>query len=245
MPIDGTAAVGTAGWNIPGITAEQFPSDGSGLARYSAILRVVEINSSFYRPHRISTWDRWKVATPPEFRFSVKVPKIITHQHKLIDCETALDDFLVQAHTLGEKLAILLVQLPPSLMFDAKVAAAFFSAVAAKTPASVVCEPRHISWFSDTADNLLSDHKVSRVAADPALCDAASRPGGSLALTYWRLHGSPARYRSSYADRLLTYADLIRRSAAHSDAWCIFDNTASSAAMQDALALQRMLMAPA
>ena len=204
----------------------------------------MEINSSFYRPHRISTWERWKVTTPPDFRFSVKVPKLVTHQHKLIDCETAMDDFLAQAHTLSEKLAVLLVQLPPSLAFEPKVVAAFFSMMTANTSAIVVCEPRHISWFSNAANNLLKDHNVSRVAADPALCEVAGSPGGSVALSYWRLHGSPFKYRSSYADRLSSYADLIRQSSAIGEAWCIFDNTASSAATQDALALQRMLMHP-
>lgn len=242
MLIDGTPAIGTAGWSIPKLTAENFPLDGSGLERYAAIFKAVEINSSFYRPHRISTWERWRAATPPEFRFSVKVPKLVTHQHKLIDCETAMDDFLAQAHTLCEKLAVLLVQLPPSLVFEPKIVAAFFSMMTAKTSARWVCEPRHISWFSNGADHVLKDHNVSRVAADPAMCEVAGRPGGSVAFCYWRLHGSPFKYRSSYADRLPSYAALIRRNTTNGEAWCIFDNTASSAATQDALALHRLLI---
>lgn len=238
-----TISVGTAGWSIPAVAAHEFPSDGSGLTRYSSNLSVVEINSSFYRPHRISTWERWKVTTPAEFRFSVKVPKLITHQQKLVDCDKAIADFLAQAHTLKEKLKVLLVQLPPSLVFEPKVAAAFFATVTANTAAFVVCEPRHISWFTEAADYLLKAHKVSRVATDPALCEAASIPGGSLGFSYWRLHGSPSKYRSSYADRLPAYADLVRHSAVFGEAWCIFDNTASAAAVQDALALHRMLLA--
>ena len=230
-------SIGTAGWSIPASVALAFPPAGSTLERYASRFRCVEVNSSFHRPHRISTWQRWRESTPPDFRFSVKVPKRITHQLKLVGCEAALAEFLMQSAALGEKLAVLLVQLPPSLAFDSESATTFFAGLAGNTHASVVCEPRHVSWFGDEADSFLADQKVSRVAADPALCAAAAFPGGSPNVRYWRLHGSPVIYRSSYADRLDTYADLLRYDATIGETWCIFDNTASSAATQDALAL--------
>jgi uncharacterized protein YecE (DUF72 family) len=68
---------------------------------------------------------------------------------------------------------------------------------------------------------------------------AAAEPGGWPGLRYWRLHGSPVMYRSSYADRIQTYATLVREAAG--DCWCIFDNTASNAATGDALALRAAL----
>jgi uncharacterized protein YecE (DUF72 family) len=105
----------------------------------------------------------------------------------------------------------------------------------------VVCEPRHLSWFEPQANELLVSHGIARVAADPAACEAAAHPGGSPRLAYWRLHGSPAMYRSSYADRIPMYASLLERSAGERETWCIFDNTASSAALSDALALQDLL----
>lgn len=99
----------------------------------------------------------------------------------------------------------------------------------------VACEPRNLSWFTPDAEALLVDYEVARIAADPAISPAAAIPGGWTGLRYWRLHGSPVTYRSSYADRISGYADQLLPSNA--ETWCIFDNTASSAAMGDALAL--------
>lgn len=231
--------IGTAGWSIPRQIADQFPAEGSALERYASRFRVAEINSSFYRPHRPDTWTRWRDSTPEGFRFSVKLPKVVTHERKLADFEEPLAQFLGQVELLGDKLGVLLVQLPPKLAFDADTAGRFFAALAEASGAMVACEPRHASWFAEDADALLAGHRVARVAADPAICEAARVPGGWNGLAYWRLHGSPRMYRSSYDDRLGDYAAQIR--AARGEAWCIFDNTASSAAASDALALMEML----
>lgn len=240
----GSVFIGTAGWSIPRQEAHRFPPDGTALERYSACFPVAEINSSFHRPHRISTWQRWRDSVPAEFRFSVKVPKVITHERKLADCEAPLDEFIAQATTLGEKLAVLLVQLPPKLQFSRDVADPFFASLAVKSTAAIVCEPRHASWFDEEAEALLASHKIGRVAADPAICDAAALPGGWRGLSYWRLHGSPVIYRSSYADRVGVYAQALAQDArAGRDVWCIFDNTASSAGAGDALMLMQAVQA--
>lgn len=232
--------IGTAGWTIPRHEAERFPPTGSSLERYAARFPVAEINSSFHRPHRASTWQRWHDSVPAHFRFSVKIPKTITHQAKLKDCLDLIEAFLGQIELLSDKLALLLVQLPPKLEFDAAVAGLFFEQLRARTPAGIVCEPRNLSWFTQDAGALLSALHVARVAADPAICESAARPGGWGGLDYWRLHGSPVIYRSSYADRIADYAGAIAKGAAASS-WCIFDNTASSAATADALALMDTL----
>jgi len=200
---------------------------------------VAEINSSFHRPHRASTWARWAAETPPGFRFAAKLPKTITHQLRLADADAPLGTFLAEAGGLGEKLAVLLVQLPPSLAFAAAVAAPFFAGLAARTEASVVCEPRHPSWFEAEADALLASLRVARVAADPARVPAAAEPGGWRGLAYHRLHGSPRMYYSSYpADYIDSLATRLREDAAGGrEAWCIFDNTASGAATANALEL--------
>ena len=230
--------IGTAGWSIPREIGGEFPACGSALQRYAARFAATEINSSFHRAHRLSTWQRWRDSVPDDFRFSVKLPKSITHERKLIDCNAELDTFEEQVAELGHKLAVLLVQLPPKLVFDRQVTEGFFRGLAARTSATVVCEPRHMSWFSGEGDELLRDLRVGRVAADPALCAAAAMPGGWPALRYWRLHGSPVIYRSSYRDRIAGYASEIARCAsADTELWCIFDNTASSAGAGDALAL--------
>jgi uncharacterized protein YecE (DUF72 family) len=96
----------------------------------------------------------------------------------------------------------------------------------------------------DEPDDLLAALGIARVAADPSICPAAAVPGGATHLQYWRLHGSPVKYRSSYGDRVASYADALKAAADEgAESWFIFDNTASSAAIMDALAL-RDLSAP-
>lgn len=232
--------IGTAGWTIPASAADAFPSEGSSLERYSARFDCVEINSSFHRSHRPDTWGRWASAVPEGFRFSAKLPKEITHKRRLADFAAPLAAALAEMAGLGERLEILLVQLPPSLAFEPGVAERFFTSLRASWDRHVVCEPRHASWFEPGADLLLEDCRIARVAADPARVPAAAEPGGWGGLAYYRLHGSPAMYRSSYDDgRLESYAG--RLAAGRAPAWCIFDNTASSAATGDALKLKGLL----
>jgi len=234
--------IGTAGWSIARDAAERFPAEGSGLERYAAVFDAVEINSSFHRPHRTSTWERWRDSVPDNFRFSVKIPKHITHELRLVGCDEAIDAFVGEAGVLGGKLAVWLVQLPPSLALDAEVAARFFARLAERSQTAIACEPRHASWFSSEAEELLTACRVARVAADPARHDGADKPGGWKGLQYWRLHGSPVIYRSSYKDRIDGYADALRSgSASGAHTWCVFDNTASSAATRDALSMNDRL----
>lgn len=229
--------IGTAGWSIPRNVADHFPAEGTSLQRYSARFPVAEINSSFHRSHRPSTWERWADSVPANFRFSAKLPKTITHVAKLQDCAPLIDAFLAEAGRLRPKLAVLLVQLPPKLAFNADVAARFFDDLKARTPLPIACEPRHASWFARDADAFLDTLHIARVAADPACCPSADRPGGWRGFSYWRLHGSPVKYRSSYADRIPALAEALMAEATDHDSWYIFDNTASSAAAADALTL--------
>jgi uncharacterized protein YecE (DUF72 family) len=150
--------------------------------------------------------------------------------------------FLEEVAPLGDKLAVLLVQLPPKLAFDAAVANEFFADLQARSGGrAIACEPRHPSWFEAEADALLAGLQVARVAVDPAVVPAAAEPGGWRGLNYWRLHGSPVMYRSAYgAERLEAYAEALAEAhQAGRPAWCMFDNTASSAATADALWLAK------
>lgn len=239
-------AIGTAGWSIQARWAPRLPGDGTHLERYGRILNAVEINSSFYRPHRRTTYARWAASVPSGFRFAVKVPREITHRRRLVGCDDLLDAFLGQATGLADRLGPLLVQLPPSLAFDAPVASRFFEALGARHNGPVVCEPRHQTWLSAGAERLLHGHAVARVAADPAPVSGAGEPGGWPGLVYLRLHGAPRIYRSDYDDGALdAIAARLRRAAADGvPAWCIFDNTADFAALGNALSLASRLDAP-
>jgi uncharacterized protein YecE (DUF72 family) len=230
--------VGCAGWSIARAHAEAFPEPGTHLERYARRFPAVEINSSFYRPHRPQTYVGWAAATPPAFRFAVKLPRAITHTRRLRDSKDLLERFLTEAGHLGEKLGPILVQLPPSLRFEEAVAQEFFADLRARFVGEVVCEPRHASWFTPEVDDLLVTAQIARVAADPAPVLASARPGGWPGLVYYRLHGSPVMYESDYdASALEALAQAVRAAAGTATVWCIFDNTALGAATVNALDL--------
>src|SRR5947209_3773695 len=117
--------VGTADWSVPSKYVSDISPGGSHLERYAQCLNAVEINSSFYRAHQSKTYERWGRSTPADFRFSVKVPKTITHEHRLSDCGVLLDRFIEEVSGLGDKLGVLLLQLPPALALEKRVAGRF------------------------------------------------------------------------------------------------------------------------
>jgi uncharacterized protein YecE (DUF72 family) len=221
--------------------AEHFPAEGMGLARYAARFDMVEINSSFYRSHMPSTYERWAAITPASFRFAVKLPRTITHHARLIDATPLARQFRNEVQALGDKLGPLLVQLPPSLAFDDATAGRFFADLRDIWPEAIVCEPRHATWFSDEAQRVLEAFQVGRVAADPALHPLAGVPGGWDGVAYWRLHGSPRMYYSAYSDTALRTLAADMQGSPAPETWCVFDNTTSGAAAANALDLRAIL----
>jgi uncharacterized protein YecE (DUF72 family) len=197
-------------------------------------MNAAEINSSFHRSHRRSTYERWSSLVPANFSFSVKIPKTISHEKRCIDCAEEFERFLSESAGLGNKRRVFLLQLPPSFQFDGQRMDRFFDLCRRAGAPPVVCEPRHASWFTPEVDALLESWKIARVGADPARVAGAERPGGWSGITYLRMHGAPRVYYSSYSDENLErVAAMI--STASTQTWCIFDNTASGAAAGDAL----------
>jgi uncharacterized protein YecE (DUF72 family) len=240
----GVIHIGCAGWSLPKEHAPEFPRHGTHLQRYAERLPAVEINSSFYRPHRPTTYERWAASVPTYFRFAVKFPRVATHDHRLVRTDDVSARFFAESTMLGEKLGPVLVQLPPSLPFEAAIAVTFFGQLRERFKGKVVLEPRHRSWFTEAPEQLLIQHRIARVAADPAVVPAAATPGGWNGWVYYRLHGSPKMYYSAYsAGYLQAIAKKLMAASRRSEVWCIFDNTAEGAAIADALALLQCLRA--
>jgi uncharacterized protein YecE (DUF72 family) len=242
--------IGTAGWAIPRDAAAAFPGEGRHLDRYARVLGCAEINSSFHRGHRVEVYQRWAEQTPPGFRFSVKLPRSISHDARLRRAREPLLRFLAEVAGLGERLAVLLVQLPPSFEFEARSTRRFFALLADLFAGAVVCEPRHPSWFTPAAELTLVDCRVGRVGADPARCAEGQQPGGWLgddgdgrgAVVYYRWHGAPRMYWSRYELAWVqARADELKRWPPGVDCWCIFDNTAGGRAISNALELRALL----
>ena len=231
--------IGTAGWTIASRYQDTLASGGSHLERYAQRLNAVEINSSFSRHHRTQTYARWMSSVPAHFRFSVKVPRTLTHDGELTPQPEVLDQFIEEVLGLGRKLGVLLVQLPPRLEFDKSVARAFFRVLRKRINVKVACEPRHPSWSSGSANSVLVEYEVARVAADPPPWPGAGEPGGCERFAYFRWHGQPRKYYSDYdVERL---ASLQQRMSVvgerASDVWAIFDNTVLGCALGNALTI--------
>jgi uncharacterized protein YecE (DUF72 family) len=240
--------IGIAGWSLPKTSKPDFPAEGSHLTRYAARFTAVEINSSFYRPHRRATYEKWGASVPPSFRFSIKLPKAITHTMRLRGTRPALAAFIDEISGLGDRLGCVLIQLPPSLRYEGRAASAFFRSLRKLYSGTAVLEARNASWFEAPAQRLLESHRIGRVAADPAPVPAAAESTSRGAM-YYRWHGSPRIYYSRYGkDRIARLAaELDARAGAGAEVWCIFDNTAEGAAFVNAFelidALQRRQIA--
>jgi uncharacterized protein YecE (DUF72 family) len=236
--------IGTAGWGIPAACADRFATEGSALTKYSALLNAAEINSTFYRRHRASTFERWRNSVPESFRFAVKLPRAITHEAELASPREALQEFFDDVRPLGAKLGPVLVQLSANAAFDARRARAFFRALRSLHAGPVACEPRHCGWYTVVASRVLVDFEIARVVADPPRPTEALQFGGASKLRYFRWHGSPHIYRSAYSgERLSLLVERMRAEAPNVTVWCIFDNTASGAATGNAILTQELLAA--
>jgi uncharacterized protein YecE (DUF72 family) len=243
--------VGTAGWTVPKQHMPLFSQLTKGtklphLHCYANRLSCVEINSSFHRPHRRATWERWAAMTPPDFRFAVKAPKAVTHIAELVNTENALSEFFNAVAALGNKLGPVLIQLPPKLPFDESLTKNFFITLRELHRGDVVLEPRHPSWFSASVDTLLQSFQIARVAADPPKgSELAAQPGGWPGLCYWRLHGTPRTYYSQYDNHWLRdFAErlfLLERRLGSKELWVIFDNTVLGHATANAVWLEDAL----
>jgi len=143
-----TILVGTSGYNYPEWKGSFYPADLTSakmLPFYAARFPTVEINYTFYRMPSEKILAGWAAQVPPAFRFTLKAPRRITHDAKLVDCSDLVATFCRVAGSLGPQLGALLFQLPPSLRKDLPRLEAFLAELPPKAPGAF--EFRHPSWF--------------------------------------------------------------------------------------------------
>ena len=159
--------VGTSGYNYPEWRGSFYPEKMATtkmLAFYAERLATVEINYTFYRSPTPQILAGWSRQTPPEFRFTLKAPKRITHDARLRDCAESLKYFIDTAATLGPKLGMLLFQLPPYFRKDLAVLDAFLETLPPATRAAF--EFRHSSWLTDEVFERLQARNLALCVAD-------------------------------------------------------------------------------
>jgi uncharacterized protein YecE (DUF72 family) len=141
---------GTSGYSYKEWLGHFYPErlPAAGMLRYYAErFRTVEINNTFYRMPAESMLARWAEEVPEQFAFTLKAPRRITHDQRLREVESATSAFLQRAQVLGNKLAVLLFQLPPYLRKDVPRLEAFLDLLPRE--ARVAFEFRHASWQDD------------------------------------------------------------------------------------------------
>jgi uncharacterized protein YecE (DUF72 family) len=142
--------VGTSGYNYPEWKGTFYPSDlpaARMLPYYAARFRTVEINYTFYRIPTEKILAGWAALTPETFKLTLKAPRRLTHDSKLRQCGDLARTFCSAAATLGEKLGVLLFQLPPTFKKDLVVFDAFLAELPPRVRAAF--EFRHASWLDD------------------------------------------------------------------------------------------------
>jgi len=159
--------IGTSGYNYVEWLDRFYPAKLKRthmLNFYAQQFNSVEINYTFYRMPLVTSLTKWAADTPPDFKFSFKAPKQITHSAKLKDSLTSCSHFFGLLETITEKLGVVLFQLPPSFKSDLEVLAAFLQVL--PQHARVAFEFRHLSWFNDKTFELLRSHNAALCIAD-------------------------------------------------------------------------------
>ena len=107
----GTSAFTAAGW--PGAFYPRGMKSRDYLSFYSTRFDTVEVDSTFYRCPTIEAVNNWALQTPSGFVFSLKIPRTITHEKVLIDCDAEFEQFMDTVSVLGEKLGPIVRQQRP------------------------------------------------------------------------------------------------------------------------------------
>src|ERR1700712_2501352 len=140
--------IGTSGYNYPEWKGSFYPANlpaAKMLPYYAARFPTVEINYTFYRMPTEKLVAGWAAQTPAPYKLTLKAPRRITHDSRLKNCGELVAGFCAVAGTLGDKLGVLLFQLPPNLKKDLGLFDAFLEDL--PPGAEAAFEFRHQSWF--------------------------------------------------------------------------------------------------
>jgi uncharacterized protein YecE (DUF72 family) len=234
--------IGTSGWHYKHWRGNFYPADLSSshwLQFYVRHFNAVEINNSFYRLPKVEMLEGWREATPAEFCFATKVSRFITHNKKLKDPESALENFLPRVEALGPKLGPMLFQLPPSWKCNAER----LEQLLALLPRvhRYAFEFREQSWICTPVLDALHRHNAAFCIYE--LGGFHSPIVLTADWTYVRLHGPGGKYQGSYSDeQLRAWAERIRHWRRHLRAVHLyFDNDQAGYAAKNALRLRELV----
>lgn len=237
------AYIGTSGWNYPSWRGSFYAGRPQrDWLRYCADrFTAIEINATFYRLQRRSTFEGWRAQTPDGFRFAIKGNRYLTHNKRLVAPEESIHLERERATGLGDKLAVVLWQLPAHVHKNVERLQNFADALRGWPETRHALEFRHRSWFDDDVAACLQRHGIAACLSDAA--DWPMWEALTSDLVYVRLHGHTRTYASSYSRTSLErWAVRARRWLADGrDVHVYFDNDREGAAPRNALSLLRLI----
>ncbi|MDB5252633.1 MAG: hypothetical protein JWP27_1802 [Flaviaesturariibacter sp.] len=207
---------------------------------YAQVFNTLELNVTFYRFPKLPALKGWYDKAPGGFSFSAKVPRSVTHYKRFAGTETLLSDFYATLREgLADKLACVLFQLPPQLSFSEDRLDLILTQL--DHSFTNVMEFRHESWWRPDVMARLRKHKVSfsgvsypRIAHDEAV---VTDP-----VAYYRFHGVPKLFYSEYSESFMrSVVEQIKTARGVKKAYLYFNNTASTAALQNAQFVQQLV----
>lgn len=246
--------IGTSGWMYKDWGKAFYPREmKKGFLQFLATeFNTVEVNSSFYHLPKSSTFAKWKGETPDGFVFAVKMSRYITHTLRLVDCFEPLQNFFASARKMGDKLGVVLIQLPPSLKYDEQTLQQFLKDLRRaqkkeKIQTRFALEPRHQSFMEDALKvrAQLKKHDISLVF--PHSAKMASFPPEEENIlgdfVYVRFHGPSEFAASRYgARRLRPWAERINGwRKKQLNVFVYFNNDVHGHAIHDARTLKSLL----
>jgi uncharacterized protein YecE (DUF72 family) len=247
----GRLFIGTSGYSYQHWKGVFYPRDLSQarwLEFYCQHFDTVELNVTFYRLPSQEVFANWFQKTPPDFCFAAKGSRFITHVKKLNDCRQPLQLFKENAAALGEKLAVILWQLPPNLHYNNERLAEFCRLLADEYPEKRhTFEFRHESWLNEECYDILKAH--NHALCIPVAPGMPRQEQITASFSYIRFHGSESRANSSdqrvtfgYTDKELEqWAARIKKCLNEQDVYCYFNNDAHAFAIANAKKLREYL----
>ena len=238
--------IGTSGWSYKHWKEIFYPSEikpVDWLNFYSKSFSITEINTSFYHLPKRQTVLNWREKVEQDFKFCPKLSRYITHTRRLKKAEVPLERFFEIFSPLQKQMGPVLIQLPPSLKFDAETADYFFNALNKNFHEHVFAlDVRHISWLEPMALHMLSAHNISFVISQSNKKFPYAEQVTAKHI-YLRFHEPNALYASFYDDYSLNnYAKMCNEWIKNGhEIWSFFNNDIHGYAFKNALRFKEML----
>ncbi len=238
--------IGTSGWSYKHWKDTFYPKEikpTDYLSYYAQHFSTTEINTTFYHTPRITTVENWKEKVPETFRFSIKMNRFLTQTKRLKEPDEPLEKFFAAIEPVQHLCGLVLLQLPPSLLFDYERADYLFYLLKTKYKQyDFALEVRHASWLEVDSISLLTKYDIAFV-----ISQSGNRFPYAEMITskniYVRFHGSDALYASSYSDEMLHYYALkfLEWTKEKGTIWAYFNNDINGHAIANANRLKEIL----